>query len=415
MDHAAGDVMNEFKDIVLAFGESDEYSFLFPRSTTVHKRRHAKILSMIASTFTSSYVFHWSDHLPEIQLKYPPTFDARVIVYPSAQEIRDYFSWRQADTHVNNLYNTVFWALVQQGGETTTQAHQTLKGTASKQKHEILFSQFAINYNDIPPHHRKGSVLCREKTSDDLGAHAVASSKGLTPIAILHCDIIKDDFWNARPDTSRTMLSLRLLLHKLNPFATSSRHFAPSASESTIFTELKPRHQPRYSRACCFGRRLSKPKDDSEMDTHRIDLTLYEETISTLDVDDFDETGASTLIDIRPLSEKGFAKVSGSKLTWHGETAHSLDEWHHLNSVSPYVPLSPISLWEDTDVDLEDEESYDWFGETPPVILTTGSNSIFLRYVLPGLKVIAGSRHASPAAASPAVGLIQRVCAWFGR
>ncbi len=25
MDHAARDVMNEFKDIILAFGESDEY------------------------------------------------------------------------------------------------------------------------------------------------------------------------------------------------------------------------------------------------------------------------------------------------------------------------------------------------------------------------------------------------------
>lgn len=29
--------------------------------------------------------------------------------------------------HVNNLYNTVFWALVQQDGQTTVQAHQTLK------------------------------------------------------------------------------------------------------------------------------------------------------------------------------------------------------------------------------------------------------------------------------------------------
>lgn len=27
MDHAARDVMNEFKDIVLAFGESDEYRY----------------------------------------------------------------------------------------------------------------------------------------------------------------------------------------------------------------------------------------------------------------------------------------------------------------------------------------------------------------------------------------------------
>lgn len=28
MDHAARDVMNEFKDIVLAFGESDEYRYM---------------------------------------------------------------------------------------------------------------------------------------------------------------------------------------------------------------------------------------------------------------------------------------------------------------------------------------------------------------------------------------------------
>ena len=29
--------------------------------------------------------------------------------------------------HINNLYNTVFWALVQQGGQTTREAHATLR------------------------------------------------------------------------------------------------------------------------------------------------------------------------------------------------------------------------------------------------------------------------------------------------
>jgi hypothetical protein len=29
--------------------------------------------------------------------------------------------------HINNLYNTVFWALVQQGGQTTKEAHETLR------------------------------------------------------------------------------------------------------------------------------------------------------------------------------------------------------------------------------------------------------------------------------------------------
>lgn len=174
-------------------------SFLFRRTTSIHKRRQAKILSMITSTFTSSYVFHWPEYLCDVPLKYPPSFDARVVLYPSSQEIRDYFSWRQADSglssrlpdipcfmlsaaHINNLYNTTFWALVQQGGKTTTQAHQTLKvgftapnlsdagclwlqGTGSKEKNEILFSRFNINYNDLPPRYRKGSVLVRERVS----------------------------------------------------------------------------------------------------------------------------------------------------------------------------------------------------------------------------------------------------------
>ena len=29
--------------------------------------------------------------------------------------------------HINNLYNTVFWAMVQQGGMATTQAEEQLK------------------------------------------------------------------------------------------------------------------------------------------------------------------------------------------------------------------------------------------------------------------------------------------------
>lgn len=32
------------------------------------------------------------------------------------QHIRDYFGWRQADCHINNLYNTCFWSLVAAGG-----------------------------------------------------------------------------------------------------------------------------------------------------------------------------------------------------------------------------------------------------------------------------------------------------------
>lgn len=74
------------------------HSFLFRKSATVYKRRHAKILTTITSSFTSSYVFNWSRYIQDAPLKYPPSFDGRIVLYPSSQEVRDYFAWRQVDS-----------------------------------------------------------------------------------------------------------------------------------------------------------------------------------------------------------------------------------------------------------------------------------------------------------------------------
>jgi len=58
----------------------------------------SKISSTIVSLFTSNYVVHWSRFFPDTSLTYAPSFDGRVVVYPSSQEVRDYFSWRQVDS-----------------------------------------------------------------------------------------------------------------------------------------------------------------------------------------------------------------------------------------------------------------------------------------------------------------------------
>ena len=86
--------------------------------------------------------------------------------------------------HINNLYNTTFWTLVQQGGMTTKEAEEALKvqsftskrlsgqhgptgltmteqGTVSSDKNEILFSRFGINYNNEPEMYKKGSIVFR--------------------------------------------------------------------------------------------------------------------------------------------------------------------------------------------------------------------------------------------------------------
>ncbi|KAF9262426.1 tRNAHis guanylyltransferase [Marasmius fiardii PR-910] len=233
MDRAAEALMKEYTDIVLGFGESDEYSFLLRKSTSLYNRRQAKIVSTLTSYFTSCYVFHWSTYFPDYPMKYPPSFDGRLILYPGEKEIRDYFSWRQADTHINNLYNTAFWALVNKGGQTTTEAHAALRGTVSKAKHEILFTRFDINYNDVDARFRKGSVIVRSQSLDDaIEAPDVApkedrvtadvDSRGektenteervqtkkerkranalKAKTVVLHCDIISESFWSDHPN-----------------------------------------------------------------------------------------------------------------------------------------------------------------------------------------------------------------------
>ena len=161
---AAISVMESFPEIFLAYGQSDEFSFAFKKNAKLYNRRHEKILTNVVSQFTSAFVFNWSKvFVNGPELKYPPCFDGRVVLYPSFQNLKDYFSWRYVDCHINDLYNTTFWALVQEGKISKDEAHQKLKGTLSNDKNEILFSQFNINYNNQPEVYKKGSLIIRVK------------------------------------------------------------------------------------------------------------------------------------------------------------------------------------------------------------------------------------------------------------
>lgn len=115
MNQCAASVMREWGDIVVAFGESDEYSFVLPPSCGVFGRRSAKLATGIASLFASSFVFYWPRFFADARLLRPPSFDARCVVYPNARIVSDYLRWRQVDTHINTLHNEAFWALVQKG------------------------------------------------------------------------------------------------------------------------------------------------------------------------------------------------------------------------------------------------------------------------------------------------------------
>ncbi|KRT80124.1 hypothetical protein AMK59_8329, partial [Oryctes borbonicus] len=189
MNKAASSVMEEFKEIILAYGQSDEYSFLFRKDMELYNRRASKIMTCVCSLFSSSYVFHWPRLMVPTKLRYPPAFDARVILYPNNQTIKDYLIWRQVDCHINNLYNTTFWNLVDKGGLTNDEAEKRLRGTVSSDKNEILYSAFGINYNNEPLMFKKGTILLRKRL---LHGDSANSKIVIMPV---HEDFIKDAFW----------------------------------------------------------------------------------------------------------------------------------------------------------------------------------------------------------------------------
>lgn len=198
MNKAATSVMSEINDIILAYGQSDEYSFVFHRNTRLYKRRLSKILTNVCSLFTSSFVFFWKDFFHGVNMIYPPSFDGRIVVYPTNKNIRDYLSWRQVDCHINNLYNTTFWTLVQKGNLSRQEAEEKIRYTESKEKNEILFSAFGINYNKEEEQFRKGTFIIREKLHKqpmNIGNSSLADNG----LYILHIDIVGKKFWEENP------------------------------------------------------------------------------------------------------------------------------------------------------------------------------------------------------------------------
>ncbi|KAI0158204.1 tRNA guanylyltransferase [Xylariaceae sp. FL1272] len=221
MNAAAKAVVTELPDITIAYGVSDEYSFVLHKTTHLFERRASKLITTISSTFTAYYVLFWSTYFPETPLSAPmPSFDGRAVCYPSLQNLRDYMSWRQADCHINNLYNTTFWSLIQLGGMDAKEAESFLAGTFAKDKNEILFSRFQINYNNEPEIYKKGSVVFRDYELVEPGSHNVADTvdslaepaaqsktqaendrkrRNKACVVVDHLDIIKDEFWDQRP------------------------------------------------------------------------------------------------------------------------------------------------------------------------------------------------------------------------
>ncbi|MCL7047825.1 hypothetical protein MKW94_014960 [Papaver nudicaule] len=191
MNACAKAVLEEFPDIIFAYGVSDEYSFVFKKTTMLYNRRSSDIISTTVAFFTLCYNMKWKEFFPDKDLKSTPSFDARTVCYPSTKIVRDYLAWRQVDCHINNQYNTCFWMLVK-SGKNKSEAQDEIKSSRSQDKYEILLKQFNMNYNELPAIFRKGSCVEETAKCNDNGQPV---ERLTSKVVIDHPDIIGDEFW----------------------------------------------------------------------------------------------------------------------------------------------------------------------------------------------------------------------------
>ncbi|MCD6243624.1 MAG: tRNA 5'-guanylyltransferase [Thermoproteota archaeon] len=136
--------------ILLAYTFSDEISFVL-HPPIPWEGRVEKVVSILAS--------YSSGHLSSTFGR-PLSFDGRIILVRSKEEIIDYLTWRQSEAWRNTINSYALKAL-EEDGYTLKEASEILKGAKSKELHEIIFNKLGINVAKVPAWQRRGVIVKR--------------------------------------------------------------------------------------------------------------------------------------------------------------------------------------------------------------------------------------------------------------
>lgn len=199
---------------------------------------------MLPVVFATFYNTNWDRFFADQSLgqptkrKYDAWFDARPKEYANYKSVINYFKWRQVDCHINNLFNTTLHAMTGRyvkhellpvelsevnGVEniftsgtddgrlyklkrtpisdwitdpsmfhSARDATEKLSKTVSSDKHDIMFLQYKINYNNELEQFKKGTIVVDTQT-DYIGSNADMDS-----IKHYHLDITTEHtkFWS---------------------------------------------------------------------------------------------------------------------------------------------------------------------------------------------------------------------------
>ena len=138
--------MEDFQG-VFATTHSDEISVLFRPDADLFDREVEKIVSTTAGVASARFTQVLGD---------PGTFDSRIWLGASIDDVVDYFSWRSQDALRGAINSWAYWTL-RQNGATQRQATARLLGKNFSWKNEMLMTEFGINFNDVPAWHKRGT------------------------------------------------------------------------------------------------------------------------------------------------------------------------------------------------------------------------------------------------------------------
>jgi tRNA(His) 5'-end guanylyltransferase len=141
-------LMNCGFKVIYDYTQSDEISLLLHRDDNTFGRKLRKIHSVLSGEASAKF---------SLLLGGLATFDCRVSQLPSADDVVDYFRWRQEDANRNALNGHCYWTL-RADGESVQKATETLVRMSVADKNELLF-QHGVNFNDLPNWHKRGVGL----------------------------------------------------------------------------------------------------------------------------------------------------------------------------------------------------------------------------------------------------------------
>lgn len=136
-------------NFVLCYSQSDEISLLFHPDENSFGRKLRKLNSILAGEASGKFSLLLGD---------AASFDCRISQLPSAGDVADYFRWRNEDAHRNALNSHCYWLLRKQGRR-PQEGQKELDRLSVAAKNELLFTEGAINFNDLPRWEKRGWAL----------------------------------------------------------------------------------------------------------------------------------------------------------------------------------------------------------------------------------------------------------------